>query len=486
MNPSEFNSTGGSRNPPPSSSLKYPKRNESHPIVPPKVSQESHKIKKPPLVPSSPAGIEHHHTRTANTQKKREPKIIYQTEPKVITVYSAADFKELAQRLTGLPRGEDEVPAARVASIERTTGMSIKGTEVGPFPGAISPVPTTMSPVVPSGFSMPEKETVPFSEVMWSSVSRPMDSQPVTETVPLRDELRSAHSRPIYSMPLPEPVPFRDEFRSAHSRPMGSLPVRFRNEFRSAYSRPMCPLRNEFRSAHSRPINSIPVPFRNEFRSAHSRPINSMLVPETVPFRDEFRSVHSRPMDSLPVPFRDEFRSAHSRQMSSLPVPFRNEFRSEHSRPINSIQVPETVPFRDEFRSAHSRPMGSMPVTETVPFRDEFRSVHSRPMDYMRVPEMVPFGDEFQSAHSRPMDYMRVPETVPFRDVLWPGNSSLPNQSSGSLSSAIVSSPPVTESDPFSTFLNSLSSPISCDVVSSSPPSPPISPTQEVPDWWFK
>ncbi|CAL0319690.1 unnamed protein product [Lupinus luteus] len=399
MNSSEFNSAGGTRNPPPSSSFKYPQRNEPRPIVPPKVSPESHKIKKPPLVPASPAGIQHHHAPTVKTQKQRKPTIIYEPDsPRIITVKSAADFKEIVQRLTGLPRPEGESPEeARDASIEHTTGMSVEGTEVGPFPGVISPVPTTMPPAVPSGFFTPEKETLPIRDDLRSALSSAMNSMSMTESKPFSEELWSSVSRPMDSLPVTETVPFRQDFRAARSVPMYSMPV------------------------------TGTVPFRQDFRATSSVPMYSIPVRETVPFRHDFRATRSIPMDSLPVPGT---------------VPFSHGFRAARSVPMYYMPMMQTVPFRQDFRATRSIPMYSMPVRETVSFRDDFRAMRSIPMYSMPVRETVPFRDDFSAAHNRSMNSLPATETVPFNEELCSGNSSLPNQSSVSLSPDVVYFPP--------------------------------------------
>ncbi|XP_057503759.1 protein MKS1-like [Actinidia eriantha] len=150
-----------------------PRRELLGPRPPPlRVHKDSHKIKKPPLVPAH-----HHH---------RPPVIIYTVSPKVIHT-NPSEFMKLVQRLTGtsstcLTGGIS--PAARLASTEKTKmplekknpqnisdmGMAQDGVEISTelertslFPGILSPGPGALQPIPPNFFSPPSDHPSPMS-----------------------------------------------------------------------------------------------------------------------------------------------------------------------------------------------------------------------------------------------------------------------------------------------------------------------------------
>lgn len=114
------------------SATKSPKRELQGPRPTPlKVGKDSHKIKKPPVVPHQHHRMPHHH----QPPPPRPPIIIYTVSPKVIHA-NPSEFMSLVQRLTGpnsssssssssFPFQENTnisaiSPAARFASIEKT------------------------------------------------------------------------------------------------------------------------------------------------------------------------------------------------------------------------------------------------------------------------------------------------------------------------------------------------------------------------------
>lgn len=174
MNTPEFPAAGA---PPPKKEIQL-----QGPRPPPlKVSKDSHKIKKPPP-------HHHHHHRHAPPEQQREPMIIYSVSPRVIHV-TPDNFMDLVQRLTGLSTGGDVSPAARVASIEKTsptererervshnandnnaTWMLEKGVEVGQFPGILLPEPETLPPFPAEVFSpAKEAQTASYWNEFWSA-----------------------------------------------------------------------------------------------------------------------------------------------------------------------------------------------------------------------------------------------------------------------------------------------------------------------------
>ncbi|XP_065880331.1 protein MKS1 [Euphorbia lathyris] len=154
-----------------------------------KVRKDSHKIKKPPMVPQpSQQPLNHHHQTQA-----RPPVIIYTVSPKVIHT-NPTDFMNLVQRLTGSsssslsastanPFTDDGgaiSPAARYATIEKAKspkdkmmphqqiigdmGNLLGGFEMSNqvmersanlFPGILSPGPGSLPPISPNFFSPP-------------------------------------------------------------------------------------------------------------------------------------------------------------------------------------------------------------------------------------------------------------------------------------------------------------------------------------------
>lgn len=164
MNPPEFPSGScGTSSPPGKKELQL----QGTRPPPLRVSKDSHKIRKPPLPPTAhqPAALPEH----------RKPVIIYAVSPKVLHV-PAGDFMNVVQRLTG-PSSGDVSPAARLASIERTSPserekvhsedndvkLMLEGVEVGQFPGILSPA--TLPPISPGFFS--ESQTTSF----WNDLS---------------------------------------------------------------------------------------------------------------------------------------------------------------------------------------------------------------------------------------------------------------------------------------------------------------------------
>uniref|UniRef100_A0A5B6ZVC6 VQ domain-containing protein n=1 Tax=Davidia involucrata TaxID=16924 RepID=A0A5B6ZVC6_DAVIN len=153
-----------------------------------RVSKDSHKIRKPPVAPQpfhpqAPPPPPHPPPGQEATTQNRQPVIIYAVTPKVIHA-TVSDFMSLVQRLTGpsssasndpsaaTSGGGDVSPAARLASIERTspkereragdlTGI-VEGVEVGQIPGILSPAPATLPPISPGYFS-PGSDPYAFS-----------------------------------------------------------------------------------------------------------------------------------------------------------------------------------------------------------------------------------------------------------------------------------------------------------------------------------
>lgn len=157
--------------------------------TPLKVSKDSHKIRKPPVVPGQ-------HQQQHQQQPPRAPVIIYTVSPKIIHA-NPGDFMTLVQRLTGpsptslhppaspsaeVPLGPAPPgalspgpisPAARFAAIERgcappdphrpppadvedvvdQLGISGVALDVGNLPGILSPLPSALPAIPPSYFS---------------------------------------------------------------------------------------------------------------------------------------------------------------------------------------------------------------------------------------------------------------------------------------------------------------------------------------------
>ncbi|CAI9754407.1 unnamed protein product [Fraxinus pennsylvanica] len=161
-----------------------PKRELQGPRPTPlKVRKDSHKIRKPPLLPQP----------SQPQAPPRPPVIIYTVSPKIIHA-NPNEFKSLVQRLTGrdstssssmitssssssaFQLHSDAIsPAARFASIEKTKSPEgrklqrdfdmdmFEGMEIsaeferpsGHFPGILSPNPASLPPIPPNFFSPP-------------------------------------------------------------------------------------------------------------------------------------------------------------------------------------------------------------------------------------------------------------------------------------------------------------------------------------------
>ena len=138
--------------------------------TPLKVRKDSHKIRKPPVVPQPQA-------------QHPPPVIIYTVSPKIIHT-QPSEFMTLVQRLTGLSSSSSSSapldsgavsPAARFASIEKTKVSAeeekkkmqssgdvdvVEGIEIGGgversgwFPGILSPGPSSLPAISPNFFS---------------------------------------------------------------------------------------------------------------------------------------------------------------------------------------------------------------------------------------------------------------------------------------------------------------------------------------------
>lgn len=169
MNPEFFSGGGGADNrPSPRKELQGPRPTAL------KVNKDSHKIRKPPVAPPH----HRHNPLPQQTPEDRQPVIIYAVSPKVIQT-TVTDFKSLVQRLTGnttATAAEDLSPAARLASIEKTSPREIAGNrsadtsydgsdfllgdfvgdtavEVRRVPGILSPAPASIPPISPGFFS---------------------------------------------------------------------------------------------------------------------------------------------------------------------------------------------------------------------------------------------------------------------------------------------------------------------------------------------
>ncbi|KAK7358846.1 hypothetical protein VNO77_00786 [Canavalia gladiata] len=179
MNPPGFPSGGSETSSP--SSKKESQLLGTRPS-PLRVNKDSHKIRKPPLPPAA--------HQPAPAPENRQPVIIYSVSPKVLHV-TVSDFMNVVQRLTGPSFGDetalrsgDVSPAARLASIERTSPserervhsgdddmtLMVEGVEVGQFPGILSPA--TLPPISPGFFSEPQTSSFwPELSPFWSSNS---------------------------------------------------------------------------------------------------------------------------------------------------------------------------------------------------------------------------------------------------------------------------------------------------------------------------
>ncbi|GFY80193.1 hypothetical protein Acr_01g0000020 [Actinidia rufa] len=136
-----------------------------------RVRKESHAIRKTPQAAPPPL--------------PPPPVIIYAVSPKVIHT-TVSDFMSLVQRLTGSSSAGDVSPAARLASIERTSptdrakdreilisndddddddvimGGIVQVEGVRQIPGILSPAPATLPPISP-GFFAPAQGSDPYA-----------------------------------------------------------------------------------------------------------------------------------------------------------------------------------------------------------------------------------------------------------------------------------------------------------------------------------
>ncbi|XP_062023519.1 protein MKS1-like [Rosa rugosa] len=148
--------------------------------TPLKIHKDSHKIKKPPIVPQPSQPNQPH-------QPPRQPVIIYTVSPKIIHT-NPSDFMNLVQRLTGLPRsnssascssssprndqntngggGESTMEQSRSSDHEgimdmddddRDRDADVKQ-QRGLFPGILSPAPGALPPI-PSSFFSPAADS---------------------------------------------------------------------------------------------------------------------------------------------------------------------------------------------------------------------------------------------------------------------------------------------------------------------------------------
>ncbi|CAJ1937859.1 unnamed protein product [Sphenostylis stenocarpa] len=164
MNLPEFPSGRGGGTSSPPGKKELPLQGTRPPSL--RVNKDSHiihKTRKPPLPPTAHL--------PPPPPEKRKPVIIYTVSPKVLHV-TVSDFMNVVQSLTGPSAGDepalrsgDVSPAARLASIERTSPserervhvgeedvtLMLEGVEVGQFPGILSPA--TLPPISPGFFS---------------------------------------------------------------------------------------------------------------------------------------------------------------------------------------------------------------------------------------------------------------------------------------------------------------------------------------------
>ncbi|XP_073157399.1 protein MKS1-like [Henckelia pumila] len=140
-----------------------------------KVNKDSFKIRKPPPPPHQQPPPQ----EPPPVEAARQPLIIYAVSPKVIHT-TVTDFMNLVQRLTGNSSAGDISPAARLASIEKTSPNCSKdrseliaaqshnttddilmesileSTDVeimSRLSGILSPAPATLQPISPGFFS---------------------------------------------------------------------------------------------------------------------------------------------------------------------------------------------------------------------------------------------------------------------------------------------------------------------------------------------
>ncbi|CAH9099839.1 unnamed protein product [Cuscuta epithymum] len=175
--------------------------------APLRVNKDSHKIKKPPVAPHPPPNAL---LRTAApAAQNNQPVIIYAVSPKVIHT-TVGDFMNVVQRLTGTsssygdsspaPGGSGVLsPAARLASIEKV-GPSDRQPEMpsseaaatdiqqiienstverGQIQGILSPAPTSLLPISPSGHFPPASDPLMFMNSMLSPSPSALFSAPL-------------------------------------------------------------------------------------------------------------------------------------------------------------------------------------------------------------------------------------------------------------------------------------------------------------------
>ncbi|XP_050365230.1 protein MKS1-like [Argentina anserina] len=153
--------------------------------APLKIHKDSHKIKKPPVVPQPSQQANQHH------QPPRQPVIIYTVSPKIIHT-NPSDFMNLVQRLTGLPAASNSSASCSSSSprsdqnnsiggggesiMEQSRSSNHEGTmdmdddddrrahdaglkqQKSFFPGILSPAPGSL-PSIPSNFFSPPADS---------------------------------------------------------------------------------------------------------------------------------------------------------------------------------------------------------------------------------------------------------------------------------------------------------------------------------------
>ncbi|RAL45531.1 unnamed protein product [Cuscuta campestris] len=169
-----------------------------------RVNKDSHKIKKPPVAPQ-PRPAAPLRAAAPTTTQNPQPVIIYAVSPKVIHT-TVGDFMNVVQRLTGADSaaaagGSGALsPAARLASIEKaspsetaaaseaTTSTDVlqiieKSTaQMSQIRGILSPSPTSLPPVSPSGLFSQASESLMF---MNNNMLSPSPSALISLSAPL-------------------------------------------------------------------------------------------------------------------------------------------------------------------------------------------------------------------------------------------------------------------------------------------------------------
>ncbi|KAB2635149.1 protein MKS1-like [Pyrus ussuriensis x Pyrus communis] len=153
--------------------------------TPLRIHKDSHKIKKPPVVPQ-PSQQPNQQQQPHHYQQPRQPVIIYTVSPKVIHT-NPSEFMDLVQRLTGLPRSNSSTTSSSPPSnnninplnhdnynnppahddqgmkknstaqdvVEEMEIMDDGGVKKGLFPGILSPGPASLTPIPSNFFSPP-------------------------------------------------------------------------------------------------------------------------------------------------------------------------------------------------------------------------------------------------------------------------------------------------------------------------------------------